>query len=118
VGLLNVEGYYKSLLLFIDKAVDEGFISPTARGFIVSATNAKQLARYLELEPPRSPQSTSFPTNPEVIGCYLRSYFPKSSMIMYELKPAIPYAKGNQTHFIGVCTPKSTVKVPTSPKVP
>ncbi|KAL2554167.1 Cytokinin riboside 5'-monophosphate phosphoribohydrolase LOG7 [Forsythia ovata] len=48
VGLLNVEGYYNSLLSFIDKAVDEGFISPTARRIIVSAPTAKQLVRELE----------------------------------------------------------------------
>ncbi|KAJ9554822.1 hypothetical protein OSB04_009436, partial [Centaurea solstitialis] len=48
VGLLNVEGYYNSLLSFIDKAVDEGFISPTARRIIVSAPSAKQLVRQLE----------------------------------------------------------------------
>nr|GEX63113.1 cytokinin riboside 5'-monophosphate phosphoribohydrolase LOG7 [Tanacetum cinerariifolium] len=48
VGLLNVEGYYNSLLSFIDKAVDEGFISPSARRIIVSAPNAKQLVRELE----------------------------------------------------------------------
>ncbi|KVI07763.1 Cytokinin riboside 5'-monophosphate phosphoribohydrolase LOG, partial [Cynara cardunculus var. scolymus] len=34
VGLLNVDGYYSSLLSFIDKAVDEGFITPTARHII------------------------------------------------------------------------------------
>ncbi|XP_031128173.1 cytokinin riboside 5'-monophosphate phosphoribohydrolase LOG7-like [Ipomoea triloba] len=48
VGLLNVDGYYNSLLSFIDKAVDEGFISPTARGIIVSAPTAKQLVTQLE----------------------------------------------------------------------
>ncbi|GMJ13946.1 LONELY GUY 7 [Hibiscus trionum] len=48
VGLLNVDGYYNSLLCFIDKAVDEGFISPTARRIIVSAPTAKQLVRQLE----------------------------------------------------------------------
>ncbi|KAF9597765.1 hypothetical protein IFM89_021519 [Coptis chinensis] len=48
VGLLNVEGYYNSLLSFIDKAVDEGFISPSARRIIVSAPTAKQLVRELE----------------------------------------------------------------------
>ncbi|KAL2554192.1 Cytokinin riboside 5'-monophosphate phosphoribohydrolase LOG7 [Forsythia ovata] len=48
VGLLNVEGYYNSLLSFLDKAVDEGFISPTARRIIVSAPTAKQLVRELE----------------------------------------------------------------------
>ncbi|XP_076883410.1 cytokinin riboside 5'-monophosphate phosphoribohydrolase LOG7-like [Bidens hawaiensis] len=48
VGLLNVEGYYNSLLSFIDKAVDEGFISQIARRIIVSAPTAKQLVRQLE----------------------------------------------------------------------
>ncbi|KAI3716611.1 hypothetical protein L1987_67601 [Smallanthus sonchifolius] len=48
VGLLNVEGYYNSLLSFIDKAVDEGFISPIARRIIVSAPTATQLVRQLE----------------------------------------------------------------------
>lgn len=49
VGLLNVEGYYNSLLSFVDKAVDEGFISPTARRIILSAPTAKQLVRQLEV---------------------------------------------------------------------
>ncbi|GAV57333.1 Lysine_decarbox domain-containing protein, partial [Cephalotus follicularis] len=49
VGLLNVEGYYNSLLSFLDKAVDEGFISPTARRIIVSAPTAKQLFGQLEV---------------------------------------------------------------------
>ncbi|PHT45080.1 Cytokinin riboside 5'-monophosphate phosphoribohydrolase LOG4 [Capsicum baccatum] len=31
VGLLNVDGYYNSLLSFIDKAVEEGLINPNAR---------------------------------------------------------------------------------------
>ncbi|RVW20820.1 Cytokinin riboside 5'-monophosphate phosphoribohydrolase LOG7 [Vitis vinifera] len=48
VGLLNVDGYYNSLLSFIDKAVDEGFVSPTARRIIVSAPTAKELVRELE----------------------------------------------------------------------
>lgn len=46
---MNVEGYYNSLLSFIDKAVDEGFVSPTARRIIVSAPTAKQLVRELEV---------------------------------------------------------------------
>ncbi|KAG9134648.1 hypothetical protein Leryth_000972 [Lithospermum erythrorhizon] len=49
VGLLNVDGFYNSLLSFIDKAVDEGFISPIARRIIVSASTAKQLVRQLEV---------------------------------------------------------------------
>ncbi|CAN7060858.1 hypothetical protein IGI04_016239 [Brassica rapa subsp. trilocularis] len=53
VGLLNVEGYYNSLLSFIDNAVEEGFISPTARHIIVSAPSAKELVKKLEEYVPR-----------------------------------------------------------------
>ncbi|GMI92120.1 LONELY GUY 1 [Hibiscus trionum] len=48
VGLLNVDGYYNSLLSFIDKAVEEGFISPNARHIIVSAPTAKELVENME----------------------------------------------------------------------
>ncbi|XP_051139650.1 cytokinin riboside 5'-monophosphate phosphoribohydrolase LOG1-like [Andrographis paniculata] len=48
VGLLNVDGYYNSLLSFIDKAVDEGFITPSARHIIVSAQTAQELVSKLE----------------------------------------------------------------------
>ncbi|CAI0435766.1 unnamed protein product, partial [Linum tenue] len=48
VGLLNVDGYYNSLLSFIDKAVDEGFVAPAARHIIVSAQNAHDLMVKLE----------------------------------------------------------------------
>ncbi|XP_071720130.1 cytokinin riboside 5'-monophosphate phosphoribohydrolase LOG3-like isoform X2 [Rutidosis leptorrhynchoides] len=48
VGLLNVDGFYNSLLSFIDKAVEEGFVSPSARHIIVSAPTAKVLVRKLE----------------------------------------------------------------------
>lgn len=48
VGLLNVDGYYNSLLSFIDKAVDEGFIPPAARHIIVSAQTAHELMSKLE----------------------------------------------------------------------
>lgn len=44
-----MDGYYNSLLCFIDKAVDEGFVSPTARRIIVSAPTAKLLVRQLEV---------------------------------------------------------------------
>lgn len=49
VGLLNVDGYYNSLLSFIDKAVDEGFIAPAARHIIVSAQTAQELMCKLEV---------------------------------------------------------------------
>ncbi|RVX03322.1 Cytokinin riboside 5'-monophosphate phosphoribohydrolase LOG3 [Vitis vinifera] len=48
VGLLNVDGYYNSLLSFIDKAVDEGFITAAARQIIVSAPTAQELLCKLE----------------------------------------------------------------------
>lgn len=53
VGLLNVDGYYNSLLSFIDKTVDEGFVSPAARGIIVSAPTAHELISKLEAYIPR-----------------------------------------------------------------
>ncbi|VVA15418.1 PREDICTED: cytokinin riboside 5'-monophosphate [Prunus dulcis] len=59
VGLLNVDGFYNSLLSFIDKAVDEGFISTTARQIIVSAPTAKQLVRQLEEYVPEQDEITS-----------------------------------------------------------
>ncbi|KAH7672234.1 Cytokinin riboside 5'-monophosphate phosphoribohydrolase LOG protein [Dioscorea alata] len=48
VGLLNSNGYYNSLLSFIDEAIEEGFINPSARHIIVCASNAKQLIEKLE----------------------------------------------------------------------
>ncbi|KAJ0977886.1 hypothetical protein J5N97_013360 [Dioscorea zingiberensis] len=48
VGLLNVDGYYGSLLSFIDMAVDEGFISVAARHIILSAPSPKELLIKLE----------------------------------------------------------------------
>ncbi|XP_037493245.1 cytokinin riboside 5'-monophosphate phosphoribohydrolase LOG1 [Jatropha curcas] len=53
VGLLNVDGYYNSLLTFIDKAVEEGFINPTARHIIVSAPTPKELVKKMEEYFPR-----------------------------------------------------------------
>jgi predicted Rossmann-fold nucleotide-binding protein len=49
VGLLNVDGYYNSLLAFMDKAVDEGFVTPAARHIIVSAHTAQDLMSKLEV---------------------------------------------------------------------
>ena len=44
-----MDEYYKSLLSFIDKAVEEGFVSPSARHIIVSAPTAKELVKKLEV---------------------------------------------------------------------
>lgn len=44
-----MDGYYNSLLSFIDKAVDEGFITLSARHIIVSAQTAHELMSKLEV---------------------------------------------------------------------
>lgn len=46
---MNVDGYYNLLLTFIDKAVDEGFVTPAARHIIVSASTAHELLSKLEV---------------------------------------------------------------------
>ncbi|XP_078440149.1 cytokinin riboside 5'-monophosphate phosphoribohydrolase LOG3-like [Wolffia australiana] len=48
VGLLNVDGYYNSLLVLIDSAVNEGFITPTHRRLFVYSSTAKELVQKLE----------------------------------------------------------------------
>ncbi|KAH7663685.1 Cytokinin riboside 5'-monophosphate phosphoribohydrolase LOG protein [Dioscorea alata] len=48
VGLLNIDGYYNSLLSFIDQAIEKGFIKPSAHHIIVSTSNAKELIDKLE----------------------------------------------------------------------
>ncbi|TVU24834.1 hypothetical protein EJB05_27294, partial [Eragrostis curvula] len=48
IGLLNVDGYYNSLLTFIDQAVAEGFISLSARRILMSAPTAHELLDNLE----------------------------------------------------------------------
>ncbi|KAI0523393.1 hypothetical protein KFK09_005788 [Dendrobium nobile] len=48
VGLLNVDGYYNSLLALFDKGVEEGFIESSARHIVVSAETAGELIRKME----------------------------------------------------------------------
>lgn len=48
-----MDGYYNSLLSFIDKAVEEEFISPSARHIIVLAPTPKELLEKLEAYSPR-----------------------------------------------------------------
>lgn len=49
VGLLNVEGYYNSLLALFDNGVKEGFIKPSARDIVLSAPTAKELMIKMEV---------------------------------------------------------------------
>jgi cytokinin riboside 5'-monophosphate phosphoribohydrolase len=47
VGLLNVDGYYNSLLSLFDKGVEEGFIDAAARDIFVMADTAGELLTKL-----------------------------------------------------------------------
>ncbi|XP_016187450.1 cytokinin riboside 5'-monophosphate phosphoribohydrolase LOG1 [Arachis ipaensis] len=71
VGLLNVDGYYNSLLSFIDKAVEEGFISPKARHIIVSAPSPKELVKKMEEYSPQHERVASkLSWEAEQVGSY------------------------------------------------
>ncbi|XAR69237.1 hypothetical protein NMG60_11000748 [Bertholletia excelsa] len=48
VGLLNVDGYYNSLLALFDNGVEEGFIKPGARHIVLSAPTARELLEKME----------------------------------------------------------------------
>ncbi|XP_052208926.1 cytokinin riboside 5'-monophosphate phosphoribohydrolase LOG8 isoform X2 [Diospyros lotus] len=48
VGLLNVDGYYNSLLSLFDNGVEEGFIKPSARHIVLSAPTAQELLTKME----------------------------------------------------------------------
>ncbi|KAK4748933.1 hypothetical protein SAY87_015519 [Trapa incisa] len=48
VGLLNVEGYYDSLLALFDKGVEEGFIDQSARHILICADTASELIKKME----------------------------------------------------------------------
>ena len=49
MGLLNVDGYYNSLLALFDKGVEEGFIENSARKIVVSAETPAELIRKMEV---------------------------------------------------------------------
>lgn len=49
MGLLNVDGYYDTLLALFDKGVSEGFIKPACRDIIVSAPIAEELLTRMEV---------------------------------------------------------------------
>lgn len=48
VGLLNIDGYYNSLLALFDKGVEEGFIDESARDIMLIADNAEELINKME----------------------------------------------------------------------
>ncbi|PNT51975.1 hypothetical protein POPTR_001G005400v4 [Populus trichocarpa] len=59
VGLLNVDGYYDSLLGLFDKSVEEGFVNASARNIVVSARTARELIQRMEDYIPVHEQVTS-----------------------------------------------------------
>jgi hypothetical protein len=48
IGLLNVNGFYDNLLSFLDQAVEEKFLTSSARQIIISAATAEQLLDQLQ----------------------------------------------------------------------
>lgn len=68
---MNVDGFYNSLLCFIDKAVDEGFIKPSARQIILSAQTPYELLCKLEDYVPKHDESEmKLSWEKEHIGAY------------------------------------------------
>lgn len=49
MGLLNVDGYFNSLLSLFDKGVEEGFIENSARHIVVTADTPVELMKKMEV---------------------------------------------------------------------
>jgi len=48
IGLLNVNGFYDNLLSFLDQAVEQEFLTSSARQIIISAATVEQLIDKLQ----------------------------------------------------------------------
>ena len=48
IGLLNVNGFYDNFLSFLDHAVEQKFLTYSARQIIISAATAEQLIDQLQ----------------------------------------------------------------------
>jgi uncharacterized protein (TIGR00730 family) len=48
IGLLNVNGFYDNLLSFLDQAVEQEFLTSSARQIIISTSTAEQLIDQLQ----------------------------------------------------------------------
>jgi len=48
ISLLNVNGFYDHLLSFLDHAVEQNFLTSSARQIIISTTTAEQLINQLQ----------------------------------------------------------------------
>jgi uncharacterized protein (TIGR00730 family) len=49
VGILNIDGYYDSLLALLDRAVEEGFPKLNSRNILLSAPTARELLDKFEV---------------------------------------------------------------------
>ncbi|XP_025687117.1 cytokinin riboside 5'-monophosphate phosphoribohydrolase LOG1 isoform X1 [Arachis hypogaea] len=56
VGLLNVDGYFNSLLTLFDKGVEEGFIDDSARHIVVIGDTSEELIKKMEEYVPVHPK--------------------------------------------------------------
>ena len=54
-GLLNVGGYYDSLIAFLDRAVESGFLKPKHRELLVAGSDERELLDRLARRPQPSP---------------------------------------------------------------
>ncbi|MEN9543688.1 MAG: hypothetical protein RLZZ598_521, partial [Pseudomonadota bacterium] len=52
IGLLNIGGYYDALLKFLDRSVEEGFVSAEVRSLLQIDTDATRLLEALAPSPP------------------------------------------------------------------
>ena len=57
-GLLNVAGYYDSLLAMLDRAVAEGFLRPAHRKLITAENDANVLLQHLQAACRHSPDNS------------------------------------------------------------
>ena len=48
IGLLNINGFYDKLLSFLDQAVEQEFLTSSARQIIISTASAEQLIDQLQ----------------------------------------------------------------------
>lgn len=57
IGLLNVDGYFDSLLAFFDRAVQDQFVHSAHRGLVINATSPGELlAAFSDYQLPKSPK--------------------------------------------------------------
>lgn len=55
IGLLNVDGYFDSLLAFFDRAVHDRFVRSTHRGLVIDGTSPEEiLEAFSDCRPPSS----------------------------------------------------------------